>query len=137
MLCLKLLQYRLVIIDDSVELYAGAVAVIFTAVGIAAGKKIYRVPQLAAPVVTAPAITVHGVAAAETNRQVSDLISLSKREHEILRLMAEGYSNQQIADAAFVSVSTVKTHVSNLFVKLDVARRTQAVKKAKELNLID
>jgi ATP/maltotriose-dependent transcriptional regulator MalT len=50
--------------------------------------------------------------------------------------MAAGLSNQEIADKLFVSLNTVKTHSSNLFVKLDVKRRTQAIRKAKALRLI-
>ena len=61
---------------------------------------------------------------------------LSKREYEILYLINDGLSNQQIADKLFVSENTVKKHVSNLFLKLDVQRRTEAIKKAKELNII-
>lgn len=61
---------------------------------------------------------------------------ISKRELEILQLIDEGLSNQQIADKLFVSEHTVKKHVSNLFFKLDVQRRTEAVKKAKTLRLI-
>jgi DNA-binding CsgD family transcriptional regulator len=61
---------------------------------------------------------------------------ISKRELEILRLIDEGLSNQQIADKLFVSEHTVKKHVSNLFFKLDVQRRTEAVKKAKTMRLI-
>jgi NarL family two-component system response regulator LiaR len=55
---------------------------------------------------------------------------------EILSLLAQGHSNQEIAAKLFVSLSTVKTHIQNLFEKLDVKRRTQAVEKAKRLNLI-
>jgi DNA-binding NarL/FixJ family response regulator len=68
-------------------------------------------------------------------KQVEKL-GLSKREYEILQLIHEGFSNQQIADKLFVSENTVKKHVSNLFLKLDVQRRTEAVRKAKELNII-
>ena len=50
--------------------------------------------------------------------------------------MAQGLSNQEIADRLFISLNTVKTHASNLFSKLDVRRRTQAIQEAKELNLI-
>ncbi|MEM8888690.1 MAG: LuxR C-terminal-related transcriptional regulator [Bacteroidota bacterium] len=63
-------------------------------------------------------------------------LEVSKREMEVLALIAEGLSNQEIAEKLFISESTIKTHVSNLFVKLDVKRRTQAVSKAKELNII-
>ena len=63
-------------------------------------------------------------------------LGLSEREMEVLQLIAEGLSNKQIGDQLFVSESTVKTHVSNLFVKLDVKRRTQAVTQAKEWRII-
>lgn len=61
---------------------------------------------------------------------------ISKRELEILQLVGEGFSNLQIAEQLFVSEHTVKKHISNLFFKLDVQRRTEAVKKAKSLRLI-
>jgi ATP/maltotriose-dependent transcriptional regulator MalT len=64
------------------------------------------------------------------------LTGLSKREHEVLLLMSKGDSNQQIAEKLFLSLNTVKTHSSNLFVKLGARRRTQAVQRAKELRLI-
>jgi ATP/maltotriose-dependent transcriptional regulator MalT len=63
-------------------------------------------------------------------------LGISKREHEVLELMANGFSNQEIADKLFVSVNTIKTHSANLFLKLEVRRRTQAVQKGKELMLI-
>jgi ATP/maltotriose-dependent transcriptional regulator MalT len=50
--------------------------------------------------------------------------------------MAEGLSNQEISERLFVSLSTIKTHTSRLFEKLDVKRRTQAIEKAKRLSLI-
>jgi LuxR family maltose regulon positive regulatory protein len=61
---------------------------------------------------------------------------LSERELEVLRLIAEGLSNREIADKLVVTVTTVKKHVSNIFGKLDVTSRTQAVARARELDLI-
>src|SRR5476651_1877513 len=61
---------------------------------------------------------------------------LSKREAEILLLIHEGLSNQQIADKLFLSENTVKKHISNIFLKLNVERRTEAIKKALELSII-
>ena len=61
---------------------------------------------------------------------------LSAREHEILRLIADGHSNQAIADRLVVAVSTVKKHVNNLYGKLGVQSRTQALARARELNLL-
>ena len=70
------------------------------------------------------------------NTSLISQLELSKRELEILNLMAQGHSNEEIAAKIFVSLSTVKTHNQNLFAKLDVKRRTQAIEKAKRLNLI-
>ncbi len=61
---------------------------------------------------------------------------ISTREFEVLQLMAQGLSNQQIADQLYISLNTVKTHSSNLFLKLDVKRRTQAIRVAQDLQLL-
>jgi LuxR family maltose regulon positive regulatory protein len=61
---------------------------------------------------------------------------LSDRELEVLRLVAEGLSNREIADRLVISVGTVKTHVHNILGKLDVRGRTQAAARARELDLI-
>ncbi len=63
-------------------------------------------------------------------------LGFSAREIETLKLMAEELSNQDIADRLFVSINTVKTHLKNIFLKLDVDSRTKAVMKAKEIRLI-
>jgi NarL family two-component system response regulator LiaR len=63
-------------------------------------------------------------------------LRISSRELEVLRLMAQGLSNRQIADRLFVSVPTIKTHANNLFLKLEAERRTQAIEKGKRLSLI-
>jgi LuxR family transcriptional regulator, maltose regulon positive regulatory protein len=61
---------------------------------------------------------------------------LSGREHEVLQLLAAGKSNRRIAADLFVSVGTVKTHLNNLYRKLGARSRTQAVARARDLNLI-
>jgi DNA-binding CsgD family transcriptional regulator len=63
-------------------------------------------------------------------------LGISNREYEVLKLIGEGLSNQQIADQLFVSENTIKKHISNLFLKLDVQRRTEAVKKATDLKIL-
>ncbi len=63
-------------------------------------------------------------------------LGISKREYEVLEHVAGGLSNKQIAEQLFVSESTVKTHVSNLLVKLDAKRRTQAIQIAKEEGIL-
>mgnify|MGYP000482006150 CR=1 FL=1 len=67
--------------------------------------------------------------------KISEL-GISKREYEILVEISGGLSNKEIADRLFVSESTIKTHLSNLYVKLDAKRRTQAIQKAKEMKII-
>ena len=62
---------------------------------------------------------------------------ITQREHDVLVKMAEGLSNQEIADQLYLSESTIKTHVSNLFVKLDAKRRTQAIQTARQLKIVD
>ena len=61
---------------------------------------------------------------------------LSQRELEVLRLIAAGLSNREIAEELVVAISTVKTHIRNIYGKLDVSSRTQALVKARELKLI-
>jgi LuxR family maltose regulon positive regulatory protein len=61
---------------------------------------------------------------------------LSKRELEVLRLLAMGHTNQAVADELIIAVSTAKKHVNNIFGKLGVGSRTQAVSRARELDLL-
>ena len=63
-------------------------------------------------------------------------LGLTPRELEMLVLMAEGLSNREIAERAFVSENTVKTHTSRVLDKLGAARRTQAIQRARELRLV-
>lgn len=125
---LKFIEYRYLIRDLSLEFYLGIVAVMFTIMGIWAGLKITRKKTV---VIMAEPVAVFVL---DENRLKE--LGISKREHEVLELMAKGLSNQEIADKLFVSLNTVKTHTSNLFLKLEVNRRTQAIQKAKTLRLI-
>jgi LuxR family maltose regulon positive regulatory protein len=61
---------------------------------------------------------------------------LSERELEVLRLIAAGYVNQDIAENLVVAISTVKTHVNHLFAKLGVRTRAQAIVRGQELGLL-
>jgi LuxR family maltose regulon positive regulatory protein len=68
--------------------------------------------------------------------QPSLLEPLSEREMDVLRLLNSALSNREIADALYVSVNTVRTHVRNIYAKLDVHRRSQAVARAGKLGLL-
>lgn len=81
-------------------------------------------------------IYVPGPAAFSINQKELEKLNLSSREYEILQLLAKGYSNADLAGNLFLSLSTIKTHVSNLYFKMDVKSRTQAIEKAKRLNII-
>jgi two-component system, NarL family, response regulator LiaR len=122
---LKLIEYKFVVRDLSLEFYIGAIAIFFTVLGVWVGLKLTKKKMV---IITNPAF--------QFDQSRIDSLGISKREYEVLELMAKGLSNQEIADKLFVSLNTIKTHSSNLFLKLEVARRTQAVQKAKELQLI-
>jgi DNA-binding CsgD family transcriptional regulator len=131
---LKWLELRFIIFDHSFEIYIGFIALIFTALGIWLALKLSK-PKIETVVVEKEVFVARNENFVLDTSLVSQL-ELSKRELEILSLLAQGHSNQEIATKLFVSLSTVKTHIQNLFEKLDVKRRIQAVEKAKRLNLI-
>jgi LuxR family maltose regulon positive regulatory protein len=68
--------------------------------------------------------------------ELSAQASLSDRELDVLRQMAMGFSNQEIADQLYISLHTVKTHARKINVKLGAKSRTQAIHRAKELMLL-
>jgi len=132
LLLLKWLEWRFVIIDHAFEIYVGAIAIIFTSLGIWLALKLIT-PKVKTVVVEKQVFTGRDFV---LNKDALNSLRLSNRELEVLQLMADGLSNQQIAERLFVSLNTIKTHTSNLFLKLDVERRTQAIEKAKRLSLI-
>ena len=74
---------------------------------------------------------------ASAQSKASDLAEpLTVREVEVLRLIASGMRNQEIADNLFISLSTVKRHIANGYGKLGVSNRAEAVARANELNLL-
>src|SRR5687767_13103978 len=118
---LKFLEYRYFIRDLSLEFYMGILAVMFAGLGVWIGFKLTRRRTILVP-----------VSNFQFDQTRLDQLGISKREYEVLELMAQGLSNREIADKLFVSLNTIKTHSTNLFVKLDAKRRTQAVQRAKE-----
>lgn len=134
LLLLRFLELRFVLIDHSLEIYIGAIALVFTALGIWLARKLSR-PKVETVVVEREVPVIRNETFVRDNAKVEQL-GLSKRELEILGLMAEGLSNDEIADRLSVSLSTVKSHNQNLFDKLEVKRRTQAVDMARRLSLI-
>lgn len=125
---LKLVEYHFFARQLSLEVYLGIVAILFTALGIWLGLRLTGAPHNQEPASMAAAPVL-------PEKQL-DALGISPREYEVLRLIAKGYTNQQIADSLFISLNTVKTHSSNLFAKLDVQRRTQAVHRARQMGVL-
>ena len=138
LIVLQLLQYKLVLINHSYELYILSIAVVFTGLGIWLALKLIKPKTEIQTVVVEKHVYLLELSAEqlEAMEKEKQKLGLSSREMEVLQLMAEGLSNQEIAERLFLSLATVKTHSSKLFEKLDVKRRTQAVEKARQLKLI-
>ena len=134
-LALKLIEYRFLVIEHSVEIYGGLIALVFASVGIWFGLKFTKKKEI---IVERELIIEREVAATPFALNEARLrkLGITKRELEILELIAVGLSNREIAEKLFVSENTVKTHSSRLFDKLSAKRRTQAVQIGKELGLI-
>ncbi|HEY8968240.1 MAG TPA: LuxR C-terminal-related transcriptional regulator [Puia sp.] len=132
---LKWLEWRLVIFDYAIEIYIGAIALVFTGLGIWLAMKLTK-PRVETVVIEKPVYIEKKPVDEEAVARELARMDLSRRELEVLELMAQGLSNQEIAEKLFVSLNTIKTHTSRLFEKMDVKRRTQAVEKAKRLNII-
>jgi DNA-binding CsgD family transcriptional regulator len=105
--------------------WIAAFSLLFLVIGILLSRKLF-----------AKTIVVNQQKPAVINHDQLIQSGISKREAEILLLIHEGLSNQQIADKLFVSENTIKKHISNIFQKLQVERRTEAIKKALELSII-
>lgn len=133
LLLLRLLEYKFLVLEYKVEIYAGIIAIIFLLIGIWVANKVTK-PKVETVVVEKEVKIFQDNFT--MNTEAIETLKISSRELEVLQLMSKGLSNQEIADALFVSLHTIKTHNANLFEKLDVKRRTQAVEVAKKLQII-
>jgi NarL family two-component system response regulator LiaR len=122
---LKIAEYRYFVFGDlTAEFFIGFIAFLFTALGIWVGWRLTH-----RTVIVRDPDFVPNAAALES-------LGISKREMEVLELIAQGLSNREIAEKLFLSPHTVKSHSSSLFVKLSARRRTEAIKNAKELGVL-
>ena len=117
---LQLSQFALISGDVTIELVISGIAIVFFVIGVVIQKRFRKEETIQKQV----------------DQKQLEAIGLSKREYEVLLEMASGHSNKEIAAHLFVSESTIKTHVSNVLLKLDAKRRTQAIRKAKELQIL-
>jgi DNA-binding CsgD family transcriptional regulator len=129
---LKLIEFRFLVVEHSIEIYGGLIALLFAALGIWLGLKITRKKE----VFIVKEVPVPAALPFSLNAQRLKDLGITRRELEILELIAQGMSNREIAGKLFVSENTVKTHSSRLFDKLGARRRTQAVQLGKEMGLI-
>jgi DNA-binding CsgD family transcriptional regulator len=104
------------------QAYVALIAAAFLGLGVWMGARVFRAS--AAP------------AAFEPNLKALATLGITRREHEVLTLVASGRSNKEIARRLSVSPNTVKTHLGRLYEKLEAARRTEAILRARELRLI-
>jgi len=131
---LRWMEIRFLIIDYSLELYIGAIAIFFTGLGIWLALKL--TDKKTETIIIEKEVYIPNTNTFQLNTKILEQTGISKRELEVLELISEGLSNEEIAEKLFISLNTIKTHTSNLFEKLEVKRRTQATEKAKRLGLI-
>ena len=118
---LNWLDFRHALRSISTELYVLCLAIIFTLIGAWAGARLTARPSLEP---------------FQPNEKAMRYLGISARESRVLELLAEGHSNKEIARLLGISPNTVKTHVARLFEKLGASRRTEAIRRARELGLI-
>jgi NarL family two-component system response regulator LiaR len=125
LIILKTIEFFFFHYKFTFETYLGIIATIFLTLGIYFGSKLgYKKVQSSSP---------------QNSTTLNEGIEtdLSLRELEVLLNISDGLTNQQIADKLFISLNTIKTHTANIYSKLGVKSRTQAISKAKSLNLIN
>ncbi|HMC00031.1 MAG TPA: response regulator transcription factor [Flavobacteriaceae bacterium] len=121
LLLFQLSKYAMISGNLDTEIVVAIIAVVFFFIGVYLNKKSLHKPV--------------NVSVEIDHKKIKEL-DISNREYEVLQAISEGLSNKEIADKLFVSESTIKTHVSNLLIKLNAKRRTQALQIAKELQII-
>jgi two-component system, NarL family, response regulator LiaR len=129
---LKWTEYQFLVVEHSIEIYGGLIAATFAVLGIWLGLKLTGKRQT---IVVEDVSVPVGKPFIPDERRREDL-HITRRELEILELIARGLSNREIAEKLFVSENTVKTHSSRVFDKLGARRRTQAVQLGKEFGLL-
>jgi len=117
-------DYNLFAQHISTEVYSSILIVLFTGLGLWFGLRF-----------TTPKVVVETMVVEQLDQIKLLANGISEREYEILHLVTQGYTNQQIAEQLFISLSTVKSHLQNTYQKLDVKNRTQAIQKAKQLSI--
>lgn len=136
-------EYRFVVLEHSLAIYGVLIAILFAAVGVWLGTKLMAPRERIVHQVVDRVIEVKvraPIASSTTtlpaDHEVRERLGITRRELQILELVARGLSNREIGETLFVSENTVKTHCSRAFDKLGARRRTEAVLRGKELGLL-
>jgi two-component system, NarL family, response regulator LiaR len=133
-------QYKFLVVEHSIEIYVGLIAAIFAALGIWLGQRLTgKRPEIVVKADSISPAPEHAFASSDPflpDQKKREELNITRRELEILELVALGMSNREIAGKLFVSENTVKTHCSRAFDKLGAKRRTQAVQLGKEFGLL-
>lgn len=119
---LQWVEYQVWVRTHPSGAWLALIATAFLGLGVWVGARLF---QRAAP-----------AGAFAANTRALDSLRITPREHEVLTLLAEGRSNKEIAGRLHVSPHTVKTHVAKLYEKLEAVRRTDAVRRARDLGLV-
>lgn len=114
-------KYTLISNNLKIELIIACIAIVFFFVGVYINKKSLKLSKTTSKTI---------------NHKKIKTLEISTREYEVLKYIADGFSNKEIADKLFLSESTIKTNVSSLLLKLNAKRRTQAVQIAKTLRIL-
>lgn len=125
-------EFHFVVLEHSVAIYGVLIAILFAGAGIWLGTRLFapreRIVEIVIPIAPPSDFTANDV--------VRERLGITRRELEVLELVARGLSNREIGATLFVSENTVKTHCSRAFDKLGARRRTEAVQRGKELGLL-
>ncbi len=121
LLLFQVSKYAIISGNVNIEIVIAVIAIVFLIVGIYLNKK---------------SLQKETVDKTEIDHNKIKELDITSREYEVLQHIAQGLSNKEIAETLFLSESTIKTHVSNLLVKLNAKRRTQALQVAKELQIL-
>ena len=114
-------KYTFISGETQIEYIMAVIAIVFLGIGLFINKKTQK-KQL--------------ISTREIDLEKVKELEITNREYEVLKHISSGLSNKEIAEKLFLSESTIKTHVSNLLVKLNAKRRTQAIQVAQDFQII-
>ncbi|MCB0724912.1 MAG: response regulator transcription factor [Ignavibacteriae bacterium] len=133
---IKSLEYTYFSYKIGLDVYIGIIALAFLIIGVYFGATYSRRKEAKFLIKLREESKRAGFTEPTINFDAVNGSDLSKRELEVLREIAMGYTNKEIGEKLFVSENTIKTHLNNIYMKLEVNRRTQAISRARELNII-